>query len=103
MGIANSLAALDAGANRIDGSVAGVGAGSGNTPLEELVAVLDRDALTLGDASVYCSFLLFTQRAGKAYGVPARDIFVEPGNRSTIGGQEDMIEDLALTMAKEKI
>jgi 4-hydroxy-2-oxovalerate/4-hydroxy-2-oxohexanoate aldolase len=45
----------------------------------------------------------FTQRAGKAYGVPARDIFVEPGNRSTIGGQEDMIEDLALTMAKEKI
>ena len=39
----------------------------------------------------------------KAYGVPARDILVEPGNRSTIGGQEDMIEDLALTMAKEKI
>lgn len=48
MGIANSLAALDAGANRIDGSVAGVGAGAGNTPLEELVAVLDRDALTWG-------------------------------------------------------
>jgi len=48
VGIANSLAALDAGANRIDGSVAGVGAGAGNTPLEELVAVLDRDALTWG-------------------------------------------------------
>ncbi len=134
MGIANSLAAIAAGASRIDGSVAGLGAGAGNTPLEVFVAVLhrmgvedgidlykimdvaedlvvpmmdqviriDRDALTLGYAGVYSSFLLFAQRAEKKYGVSARDILVELGRRGTVGGQEDMIEDLALTMAKER-
>jgi 4-hydroxy-2-oxovalerate/4-hydroxy-2-oxohexanoate aldolase len=134
MAIANSLAAVDAGALRIDGSVAGLGAGAGNTPLEVFVAVLDRmgakhgidlynimdvaedlvvpimdqpirvdrDALTLGYAGVYSSFLLFAQRASAKYGVTARDILVELGRRGTVGGQEDMIEDLALTMAKEK-
>lgn len=134
MGIANSLAAMDAGANRIDGSVAGLGAGAGNTPLEVFVAVLermgadhgvdlykvmdvaedivvplmdqpiriDRDALTLGYAGVYSSFLLFAQRAEAKYGISARDILVELGRRGTVGGQEDMIEDLALTMSKER-
>lgn len=134
MGIANSLAAIEAGASRIDGSVAGLGAGAGNTPLEVFVAVLyrmgvesgvdlfkimdvaedrvvplmdhpirvDRDALTLGYAGVYSSFLLFAKRAGEKYGVSARDILVELGRRGTVGGQEDMIEDLALTMAKER-
>ena len=134
MAIANSLAAIEAGASRIDGSVAGLGAGAGNTPLEVFCAVLDRmgvetgvdlykimdvaedlivpimdqpirvdrDALTLGYAGVYSSFLLFAQRAQKKYGIPARDILVELGRRGTVGGQEDMIEDLALTMAKEK-
>ncbi len=134
MGIANSLAAIEAGASRVDGSVAGLGAGAGNTPLEVFCAVLDRmgvetgidlykimdvaedrvfpimdqpirvdrDALTLGYAGVYSSFLLFAQRAEKKYGIQARDILVELGRRGTVGGQEDMIEDLALTMAKEK-
>jgi len=134
MGIANSLAAIEAGATRIDGSVAGLGAGAGNTPLEVFVAVLDRmgvntgidlysimdvaedrvvpmmdqpirvdrDALTLGYAGVYSSFLLFAKRAEAKYGIQARDILVELGRRGTVGGQEDMIEDLALTMAKEK-
>jgi len=134
MAIANSLAAIDAGAVRIDGSVAGLGAGAGNTPLEVLVAVLDRmqanhgidlykimdvaedlvvpmmdhpirldrDALTLGYAGVYSSFLLFAKRAEAKYGIQARDLLVELGRRGTVGGQEDMIEDLALTMAKEK-
>jgi 4-hydroxy-2-oxovalerate/4-hydroxy-2-oxohexanoate aldolase len=132
MAIANSLAAIEAGASRIDGSVAGLGAGAGNTPLEVFCAVLDRmgvetgvdlykimdvaedlivpimdqpirvdrDALTLGYAGVYSSFLLFAQRAQKKYGIPARDILVELGRRGTVGGQEDMIEDLALTMSK---
>ncbi|WP_428034996.1 4-hydroxy-2-oxovalerate aldolase [Amphritea sp.] len=134
MAVANSLAAIDAGAGRIDGSVAGLGAGAGNTPLEVLVATLvrmeavhgidlykimdvaedlivpmmdqpirvDRDALTLGFAGVYSSFLLFAKRAEAKYGIQARDILVELGRRGTVGGQEDMIEDLALTMAKEK-
>lgn len=134
MGIANSLTAINAGANRIDGSVAGLGAGAGNTPLEVFVAVLermgvehgtdlfklmdvaedrvvpimdhpirvDRNALTLGYAGVYSSFLLFAKRAEAKYGVSAREILVELGKRGTVGGQEDMIEDLALTMAKQK-
>lgn len=134
MGVANSLAAVEAGANRIDGSVAGLGAGAGNTPLEVFVAVLDRmdadhgidlykimdvaedlvtplmdspiridrDALTLGYAGVYSSFLLFAQRSAAKYGLSSRDILVELGRRRTVGGQEDMIEDLALDMAREQ-
>jgi len=134
MGIANSLAAIEAGATRIDGSVAGLGAGAGNTPLEVFCAVLermqvstgidlykimdvaedlvvpmmdhpirlDRDALTLGYAGVYSSFLLFAKRAEAKYGIQARDLLVELGRRGTVGGQEDMIEDLAITMAREK-
>lgn len=133
MGIANSLAAIEAGANRIDGSVAGLGAGAGNTPLEVFVAVLDRmdvdhgvdlytildcaedlvvpmmdkmvrvdrESLILGYAGVYSSFLLFAQRAEKKYGISARDLLVELGRRRTVGGQEDMIEDLALDMKRE--
>jgi 4-hydroxy-2-oxovalerate/4-hydroxy-2-oxohexanoate aldolase len=134
MGIANSLAAIEAGANRIDGSIAGLGAGAGNTPLEVLVAVLermgvesgvdlfkamdiaedlivpmmdhlvrvDRDALTLGYAGVYSSFLLFAKRSAQKYGLSSRDILMELGRRRTVGGQEDMIEDLALDMAKAR-
>ncbi|MCP1608164.1 4-hydroxy-2-oxovalerate aldolase [Pseudomonas citronellolis] len=134
MAIANSLAAIEAGAARIDGSVAGLGAGAGNTPLEVFVAVLkrmgvdcgvdlygimdvaedrvvpmmdqpirlDRDALTLGYAGVYSSFLLFAKRAEARYGVSARELLVELGRRGTVGGQEDMIEDLALTLSGQR-
>jgi len=132
MGVANSVAAVAAGANRIDASLAGLGAGAGNTPLEVFVAVcdrmgietgidtfkamdiaeeliipmmdhpvrVDRDSLTLGYAGVYSSFLLFAKRSAKKYNLSTRDILVELGRRRTVGGQEDMIEDLALDMAK---
>lgn len=134
MGVANSIAAVAAGANRIDGACGGLGAGAGNTPTEVFVAVcnrmgietgvdifkisdvaedliqpildfpirIDRNALTLGYAGVYSSFLLFAQRAEKRYGVPAREILLELGRRKMVGGQEDMIEDAALTMARER-
>ena len=130
MGIANSLAAVEAGATRIDGSAAGLGAGAGNTPLEVFVAVcermgvetgvdlyrfmdvaedlvvpmmdqpirIDRDSLILGYAGVYSSFLLFAQRAGRTYGVSARDILVEMGRRKAVGGQEDLIEEVAMEL-----
>lgn len=132
MGVANSIAAIEVGANRIDAAAAGLGAGAGNTPMEVLVAVcdmmgietgvdtfkiqdvaedrvvpimdfpirIDRDALTLGYAGVYGSFLLFAKRAEQKYGVPAREILVEMGRRGMVGGQEDMIEDTALSLLK---
>lgn len=135
MGVANSLAAIEAGATRIDGSVAGFGAGAGNTPLEVLAAVCDmygvetgvnvnalmdaaedvavpimgdalpritRDALTLGYAGVYSSFLLHAKRAEEKHGIAAREILLELGRRGTVGGQEDMIEDVALEMLRAR-
>jgi 4-hydroxy-2-oxovalerate/4-hydroxy-2-oxohexanoate aldolase len=134
MGIANSLAAIAAGASRIDGSAAGLGAGAGNTPLEVFAAVcdrmgivtgvdlfklmdvaenlvvpimdqplrIDRDSLVLGWAGVYSTFLLFAKRAEERYGVPARDVLVELGRRGTVGGQEDMIESVALELAAQR-
>jgi 4-hydroxy-2-oxovalerate/4-hydroxy-2-oxohexanoate aldolase len=71
-------------------------------PIMDFPIRLDRDALTLGYAGVYGSFLLFAKRAEKKYGVPARDILVEMGRRGMVGGQEDMIEDTALTLAKAR-
>jgi 4-hydroxy-2-oxovalerate/4-hydroxy-2-oxohexanoate aldolase len=51
---------------------------------------------------VYSTFLLHANRLGARYGIPARDILVELGRKKMIGGQEDMIEDTALTMARER-
>ena len=71
-------------------------------PIMDFPIRCDRDALTLGYAGVYGSFLLFAKRAGEKYGVPAREILVEMGRRGMVGGQEDMIEDTALTLAKAR-
>ena len=51
---------------------------------------------------MYSSFLLFAKRAEKKYGVPAREIVMELGRRKMVGGQEDMIEDAAITLAKAR-
>ncbi|MCL2914546.1 4-hydroxy-2-oxovalerate aldolase [Shewanella corallii] len=134
MGVANSLTAVEAGASRIDGSAAGLGAGAGNTPLEVFNAVatrmgattgvdvfklmaaaeeivvplmdqpirVDRDSLVLGYAGVYSSFLLHAKRAAEKYGVPSEQILLTLGQMKTVGGQEDMIEDVAINLAKGK-
>jgi len=63
---------------------------------------VDRESLTLGYAGVYSTFLLHAKRAAERFGIPARDILVELGKKKMIAGQEDMIVDTAMTMAKKR-
>lgn len=134
LSVANTVAAIEEGATRVDGSTNGLGAGAGNTPTEALVAVLnkmgietgvdlfklmdvaeevvlpimrahhvpriDRASLTIGYAGVYSTFLLHAQRAAEKFNVDARDILVELGRRRAVGGQEDMIIDVAVELAR---
>ncbi len=62
---------------------------------------IDRGSLTIGYAGVYSTFLLFAQRAAEKFGVEARDILVELGKRKMVGGQEDMIIDVAVELAEK--
>jgi 4-hydroxy 2-oxovalerate aldolase len=64
--------------------------------------VVDRAALILGYAGVYSSFMLHAERAAKRYNVPQKEILMELGRRRVVGGQEDMIIDVALELAAKK-
>jgi 4-hydroxy 2-oxovalerate aldolase len=133
LAIGDTLAAIEAGADIVDGSLRAFGAGGGNAPTETLVAALQRlgintgvdlykimdaarlvdpfktqpaqgpDAtLILGYARVYSSFLLHTTRAAERFRVDPRDILVELGRRRVVGGQEDMIIDVAYELAQKQ-
>ncbi|MBE3569107.1 MAG: 4-hydroxy-2-oxovalerate aldolase [Bacillales bacterium] len=132
LAMANTLAAIEEGATYIDGSLRALGAGSGNTQTEVMVAVLDRlgyqtgidlykimDAanivadymprpqeitgasLILGYAGVYSSFLLHAKEAAERFKVDEREILVELGKRKVVGGQEDMILQVASELASK--
>jgi len=61
-----------------------------------------KGSLVLGYAGVYSSFLLHAERAGKKFGLDPRDILIELGKQKVVGGQEDMIIDVAAELAKKK-
>jgi 4-hydroxy 2-oxovalerate aldolase len=130
--VGNSLAAAEAGATWLDGSLRGLGAGSGNAQTEVLAAALskgefevdvdvfalldvaedvvgpllprpqivDRGSVLLGYSGVYSSFLLHTERAAEKYGVDPRELLLELGRRRVVGGQEDMIIEVAASWAE---
>lgn len=136
VGVANAVAAAQAGVTILDGTARGFGAGAGNCQLEVLVAVLGKmgyqtgiDLYGLLDASevayrelmhtvppptispisivsglagVFSGFAKHVERIAKEYGVDPRDVFFELGRRKVVAGQEDLIMEVALDLAKRR-
>lgn len=69
-------------------------------PLQPEQGVIDRDGLLLGYAGIYGSFLLHAKRAAERFGVDSKDILLELGKRKVVGGQEDMIIDVAVELER---
>jgi len=71
-------------------------------PMASRQPTMDRDAIMLGFTGAYSSFLLHAKRAGDRYGVPAHQILAEAGRRRYVGGQEDMLIDVAMDLVDRR-